>query len=306
MTTAPAKPHEHWRLSSTSTLDVREPRVMTILNITPDSFSDGGAHERPDAAASAAILAVQEGADLLDVGAESTRPGAERIPAEAQLARLLPAIRAIRDAGVILPITVDTTLAGVAEACLDAGATAINDVSGGTEDPNLLALAAERRVGIVLMHRLAPPDRDSYSDRYRSAPSYDGGVVASVKDSLARSLERAVKAGIAPEAVLLDPGLGFGKTVEQNLELVRRTGEFLALGRPILSGASRKSFVGRAGATPGQEPDPPAARDAASVAFSVLHFVNGASVFRVHATAMHVRAVRAAHAALPSDRWASR
>lgn len=268
---------------------------MAILNVTPDSFSDGGVLTSAGDAADAAKRAADEGADMLDVGGESTRPGAARIPAAEQIDRVVPAIEAIRRAGVDVPVSIDTTLASVARAALDAGADAINDVSAGTEDDEMLPLAAERGCGIILMHRLRAPDQDAYSDRYERAPEYTD-VVADVRTALGDSLARATAAGIDPASVVLDPGLGFGKSVEQNLELIRRTGEIVSLGRPVLSGISRKSFVGRVSL--GRDSDP-SERLEGSLALGVVHLLAGARLFRVHDAGAHARALSAAWAALP-------
>jgi len=269
---------------------------MTILNATPDSFSDGGELSTADRMVNAAQQAETDGADMLDIGGESTRPGADRIDAEEQIRRVVPAIRAIRDARITLPISVDTTLSRVAEAALDAGADAINDVSGATEDHTMLPLAAERRCGLILMHRLRPPGADRYSDRYAATdrPEYPGGVVGAVRAALQERLDAAAGGGIDAASVVLDPGLGFGKTVEQNLELIRGTPDLLELGRPILGGASRKSFVGRLAAGQDRDPPPPAERDTASIVFTIAHLRAGARLFRVHATRAHAEALRCA------------
>ncbi|MEM8836030.1 MAG: dihydropteroate synthase, partial [Planctomycetota bacterium] len=235
--------------------------------------------------------AIEEGAHVIDVGGESTRPGSERVPTDEQLARVIPVIRAIRETGLDTPITIDTTRVAVARAALDAGADAINDVSGATEEPAMLRLAAERGCGIVLMHRMTTPTRDVYSTQYEREPDYAGDVVASVRAALQDLLARALDLGVREEAILLDPGLGFGKSVEQNLELIRETHRLCELGRPVLSGASRKSFVG---AISGVED--PAMRDEASAIVSVLHRQAGAGVFRVHAVGPHARALRIAGA----------
>src|ERR1051326_8059721 len=215
---------------------------MAILNLTPDSFSDGGACPTVESAVAAARRAAEEGADILDLGGESTRPGAARVPSDEQVRRVIPVLRAIRADGsrlATIPISIDTTLIPVARAALDAGASIINDVSAGIEDPAILDLAAERRSGLVLMHRLAPPDRDSYSDRYEQRPQYDD-VVRTVRDFLASRAALAESRGVARSSIVLDPGLGFGKTVEQNLELIRRTPELAALGNPILDRKSTR------------------------------------------------------------------
>lgn len=271
---------------------------MAILNATPDSFSDGGRHLDPERAAAAADLFVADGADMLDVGGESTRPGAARVDEAEQIRRVVGVIEAVRAAGVAVPISVDTTRRAVAEAALDAGADAINDVSGGEDDSHraggMLALAAERGCGIVLMHRLAPPSEDRFSDRYDAPPEY-GDVVGEVAGYLAQRADAAVAAGCDRSAVVLDPGLGFGKTVEQNADLARGTARLCSLGCPILAAASRKSFVGRLSMGPGDtEPAPPEARLGGSVAFSIVQMLGGARLFRVHDVRQQAEALRAA------------
>ncbi|MCH8509882.1 MAG: dihydropteroate synthase [Phycisphaerales bacterium] len=282
---------------------VDRPRLLTILNLTPDSFADGGRLPTPAHAAEAARRAADAGADALDMGAESTRPGAARVLADEQIRRLVPAIEAVRAAGIDLPITADTTLAPVARAALDAGADAINDVAAGAEDHAILALAAERRCAIILMHRLAPPAADRYSDRYDAPPDYPDGVVPAVRSFLEARAAAALAAGVPADRIVLDPGLGFGKSVDQNLELIRATPDLCRLGHPILSALSRKSFVGRAGL--GQDSDP-SQRLPATLALSVLHLHAGARLFRVHDTAEHRQALDAAWRCLPTtDRPAS-
>lgn len=282
-----------WRVSPRLTLDLDRPKVMAILNTTPDSFSDGGRHLALAAALERARTAAAEGADVLDIGGESTRPGAARVSAEEQIARVAPVIREIRAHGLFPgPITVDTTLAAVARAALDAGADGVNDVSAGLDDPGMLPLVAERGCGVVLMHRLVPPDRDRYSDQHEGPPEYRN-VVEFVRTFLADRLAAAVAAGVRADAIVLDPGLGFGKTVEQNLELIRGTGRLVELGRPVLSGISRKSFAGRVGL--GRD-SAPSERLASSLALGVLHLAHGARLFRVHDVRAHVEALRAAWA----------
>ena len=272
---------------------------MRILNATPDSFADGGEHLDPGKAADAAARAVDAGADLLDVGGESTRPGAEAVDEAGQIARVVPVIAAIRGRGIEVPITIDTTRATVADAALRAGADAVNDVSGGRDDPAMLGLVARRDVGIVLMHRLRAPARDSYSNAYDTEPTYEGGVVAAVRLALGAAADAARSAGVDPRGIVLDPGLGFGKTVEQNLDLVRGTPALLELGYPILSGLSRKSFVGAtlAAATGADQPPAPADRVWGSVGLSVTHLGLGASIFRVHDVGEHRGALDTAWAA---------
>lgn len=288
-----------WRLAPGRELRLDVPRVMGILNVTPDSFSDGGEHARVEDALAAAARMVGEGADVIDIGGESTRPGAARVGAVEQIRRVAPVIRGIRSQGVAHPgrvlVTVDTTLSEVAGAAIDAGADAINDVSAGTEDDAMLALAAERGVGIVLMHRLRALGVDVYSHQHAQPPAYEGGVVESVKRYLSERARAALAAGIAREAIVLDPGLGFGKSVAQNLELVDRTGEIAALGFPVLSGLSRKSFTAVYG---GMGTDAPAReRVRPTLELSVRHLRVGASIFRVHDVREHVAALRAAEGA---------
>lgn len=282
-----------WQVSPTRAVHLDRPRLLAILNITPDSFADGGRLPTPVHAADTARRAADEGADALDLGAESTRPGADRVPAAEQIRRLIPAVEAIRSAGIGLPITADTTLAPVARAALEAGADAINDVAAATEDDAMLALAADRACAIVLMHRLAPPAADRYSDAYQAPPAYPRGVTTEVASFLHARAAAALAAGVPADRILIDPGLGFGKSVEQNLDLIRATPDLLALGFPMLSALSRKSFVGRVGLGRDSAPDE---RLPATLALSVLHLHAGARVFRVHDTAPHRQALDAAWA----------
>jgi dihydropteroate synthase len=314
-----------WRIGGGRALAVDQPRVMAILNVTPDSFSDGGELATVGAVVEAARRAVEAGAAVLDIGGESTRPGAARVSVEEQIARVVPAIRAIRGVSggrdgelVAVPISVDTTRAAVAMAALDAGADIVNDVSGATEDTGMLRLVAERGAGLVLMHRVYAPDRDRYSTAYKAADApIAGDVVEHVARGLRALLGRAVDAGVAAESIVLDPGLGFGKTVEQSLELIRRTGELCQVGRPVLSGISRKSFVGAVstggsgGGSAGADasggsgaggggraasPLSPKERLPGTLALSVEHLRAGARLFRVHDVAEHVMALNAAWA----------
>ena len=261
---------------------------MGIVNATPDSFSDGGLHLDPERAVSHGVSLVDAGASIIDVGGESTRPGADRIAPTEQIDRVVPVIgslrAALRERDVV--ITVDTTSAEVADAALDAGADAVNDVSGGTEDPQMLGLIAQRDVGIVLMHRLAPPDLDSYSDRYDSEPQY-GDVVRAVTEALADRIREAEAAGIEPGSIMVDPGFGFGKSVEQNFALMRGLDEVIRLGRPVLVGLSRKSFLG---ATTGTSD--PGDRDLESAVAAMLLGPPNGLVQRVHDVAGHQRALK--------------
>lgn len=285
-----------WRLSADRSVALDRPVLMGILNVTPDSFFDGGTLQDTESAVRRAVRMIADGADILDLGAESTRPGAERVQVAEQIRRLLPALAAIRAACPNIPISIDTTLPKVAEAALSAGADAINDVSGGVEsNDEMLFLAAERGAAIVLMHRLRAPGEDRYSDQYQSTPAYDD-VVATVGAFLAERAQRAMRAGVRPEGILLDPGLGFGKSVEQNLELIARTPELIARAGnpgqvfPLLSALSRKSFVGRVSLGRDSSPEE---RLPGTLALSVAHRAVGAAVFRVHDVAEHRAALAA-------------
>ncbi|MBX3358504.1 MAG: dihydropteroate synthase [Phycisphaeraceae bacterium] len=289
-----------WRVSAARRVSLARPVVLAILNLTPDSFSDGGTYPTIESALEGARAAVGLGADALDIGGESTRPGARAVPEEEQIRRTAPLIAAIRrERGLDhVPITIDTTRSAVAAAAIEAGADGINDVSGGTEDEGMLRLAAGAGAGVVLMHRLATPERDVYSDRYgANEPDYSGagGVVGAVRAFLAARVGAALAAGVAREGIVVDPGLGFGKTVGQNLELIRRTGELASLGYPVLSGLSRKSFTARAGGL--AEGTPARERLAPTIALTVAHLAAGARIFRVHDVGPVVEALRAAEAA---------
>lgn len=288
------RPPLAWRLGDERELTLDVPRVIAIVNVTPDSFSDGGTHADVSSVVDFARRAVADGADMLDIGGESTRPGAQRVDAAQQIERVVPAIAAIRAAGISVPISIDTTRAAVAAAALDAGANAINDVSAGSEDDGMFALAASRRCGVILMHRLRPPDADVYSTEHRAPPHYDaaqGGVLGVVREYLRGRTAAAIASGVDPRAIVLDPGLGFGKDVAQNIELASRMGELMDLGHALLSAASRKSFVGKVSGV-----DEPARRVMGSVAISVAHALAGVRLFRVHDVAAHAQALRVAHA----------
>jgi dihydropteroate synthase len=289
-----------WRLAHDRAIPLDRPRLMAIVNVTPDSFYAGSRACAVGPALAVARRAVDEGADLLDIGGESTRPGSDRVGEPEQLARVLPLVEAIRRADgplARIPISIDTTLPGVAEAALGAGADALNDVSGATEHPEILGVAAAHGAGLVLMHRARPPAADSFSDEYAGDPPRYDEVVSEVAAFLRARAEAALGAGVAPASIVLDPGLGFGKTVDQNLQLLRRSAELASLGYPVLSAASRKSFVGRAGCPESPRTDP-ADRLPASLAFSVLHLGAGARIFRVHDVAPQRQALLAAWAIL--------
>ena len=261
--------------------------IMAIINVTPDSFSDGAQHNDLHRACAFAQLCIDDGAHILDIGGESTRPGAAPVSVDEQIARTQPVIaRLAKNLPTTLAISIDTTHAIVAEAALDAGATIINDVSAGQDDPNMFALVARRKCGYVLMHRLCEPSKDSYSDQYTDAPNYSD-VVSQVCAWLQARAHLAEAAGIARESIAVDPGLGFGKTVEQNFSLIARMREIVALGYPVVASASRKSFLG---AVTGESQ--PSARVVASVAAALEMAQAGVAVVRAHDIRAHADAFR--------------
>jgi dihydropteroate synthase len=283
-------------MSPSRVLVLDRPRIMGVLNLTPDSFY-AGSRVSAAGAVRAAAEALAAGADLLDLGGESTRPGAARVSADEQVRRTAGAIAAVRASlGDGFGITIDTTLTEVARAAFDAGADALNDVAGGTEDPGLLPLCARQRRGVILMHRRLPPERDAYSTDYPAEPAFDGGVVESVRSFLEARAGEARAAGIDGRAIVVDPGLGFGKSVAQNLELIAGTPRLASLGYPVLSALSRKSFTAAAAGLP--EGSPPEARLAPTLALSLEHVRRGAAIVRVHDVGAHAAALRAA-AAVP-------
>ena len=258
-------------------------RVMAVLNVTPDSFSDGGDLASPELAVRHGLQALQAGADLLDVGGESTRPGAERVTEAEERRRVLPVVEQLAAAGAV--VSVDTMRAGLAAAALDAGAQLVNDVSGGLADAEMLTLVAEREVPFVVMHW-----RGHSTDMQQRA-RYDD-VVAEVRGELAERLAACEAAGIDLQRVLVDPGLGFAKQAEHSWALLRDLPALASLGCPLLVGASRKGFLGALLADADGAPRPPRERDAASAALTVLASQAGAWAVRVHDVAPSADAVR--------------
>ena len=268
-------------------------KLMGVVNVTPDSFSDGGEFLNAERAIAHGQELAAQGADIVDVGGESTRPGAEAVGAAAELERVGPVVAALAgDGGPGVPVSIDTSKRAVAEAALDAGAAIVNDVTALRGDPEMASLCAERGCGLVLMHMLGDP-RTMQDD-----PRYDD-VVDDVKAFLAERIEGAVAEGVAEERIWVDPGIGFGKSVEHNLELTLRLGELRELGRPIVYGSSRKSFIGKLTGAPVD------ARLGGTIASSVLAYARGADVLRVHDAGPLRQALTVAEAILDPERAGS-
>ncbi len=254
------------------------PKVMGIVNVTPDSFSDGGLAGTLEGAVAHAMHLVAEGADLLDLGGESSRPGAEPVPLDEELRRVIPVVEALRPL-ITVPISVDTTKAEVARQALRAGASIINDIRGLDGDPDLSRLVAEAGAGVVLMHMAGTP-RTMQVD-----PRYDD-VVREVRDDLARRIQRAEASGIPRDRIAIDPGIGFGKSLAHNLELLRNLDRFANLGCTLLVGTSRKGFLGTLTGRPVGD------RATASVVSSLAAVARGANVVRVHDVGPMVDAIK--------------
>ena len=282
-----------WRCRDVSFDLAERPRVMGILNVTPDSFSDGGRYMDANAAQARGLELLAQGADLLDLGGESTRPGSPDVPADEQWRRLEPVLVGLRAAQPEAALSIDTRSADVARRALALGACIVNDVSA-LSDPDMAGVVAEAGAGLVLMHMRGTPatmQRDT---------AYDD-VSAEVATYLRLALARAEAAGVAREAVALDPGIGFGKSAQGSLELLARLPELAVLGRPVVVGASRKSFLARLTDDEG----PPQDRLAAGLAAAAIAVFEGAHILRVHDVAETVRAVRIAAAAREARRHSS-
>ena len=257
----------------------RRALVMGIINATPDSFSDGGSFLDPQAALAHGLRMVAEGAEILDVGGESTRPGAQGVSADEEIQRVLPVIRALRRESRVL-ISIDTSKAAVARAALDAGADIINDVTGLRGDPDMSALAASSKAGVVIMHMQGEPRTMQVS------PAYDD-VVSEVGEFFRQALAGAIASGIDPMCIALDPGIGFGKSPEHNRRLLAELSAFLPLGRPLLVGVSRKSFLGWLAGSAAMDD-----RFWPGVALTSLCRERGARILRVHDVKPHTEALR--------------
>jgi dihydropteroate synthase len=272
-------------------LPVADPSIMGVVNVTPDSFSDGGRFLDAERAIEHGRSLIAEGADVVDVGGESTRPGAESVSADEELRRVVPVVEGLARAGAT--VSIDTSKVAVAEAALEAGAAMVNDVTAFGAEPELADLCAERDCDVVLMHMQGTPRT------MQEAPTYDD-VVDDVRAFLAERLEFATSRGIAEERVRLDPGIGFGKTLDHNLELLRRLGELGDLGRPLVVGTSRKSFIGKiTGREVGE-------RLGGTIASCVIAYANGAEMLRVHDVAPVRDALLVAGAILGVREWATR
>jgi dihydropteroate synthase len=261
-------------------------RVMGVVNVTPDSFSDGGEFLDPAAAIAHGRRLAAEGADILDIGGESTRPGAQPVDADEEIRRVLPVIESLADAGA--RISVDTTKVEVAASALEAGASIVNDVSAFRFAPELAGVVAKAGVECCLMHMLGEP-RTMQED-----PRYDD-VVSDVKAFLEERMDFAIAAGVREDRIWLDPGIGFGKTLDHNLELLRRLDEIVALGRPVVVGTSRKSFLGKLTGRPEKERLP------GTIATNVLALERGARIFRVHDVGEVAEALTVAAATLSGE-----
>ncbi len=304
VTTAASRTISDWRLRTRSLSLGARTLVMGVVNITPDSFSDGGLFLDPETAVAHALMLLDEGADLIDLGAESTRPGsragggsgpqkAPTVSADEEQARLLPVLKGILRERPDAIVSVDTYKAATARAALEAGAEIVNDVSGFAWDVAMAAVCAEFGAGLVLMHTRGRPEE------WRTQPQLESdALLAAVNKGLSASLEAATSAGIPPEAIVLDPGYGFGKRFDENYSLLARQAELLALGRPLLAGVSRKSFLGHTLAAINDGGSLVEARENASLAAMTAAILHGASIVRVHSVRPAVEAARIADAIL--------
>ncbi len=253
--------------------------IMGVLNVTPDSFSDGGAYLEVDSAIVHARSMVADGATILDIGGESSRPGAEPVPIDVELNRVLPVIRALKSEQLDIPISIDTTKAEVAQKALEAGAHIINDITALQGDPAMADVASEMDAGVILMHMKGTPRT------MQQSPFYED-VVKDIYDNLENWIDRSVDKGIEPNRIIIDPGIGFGKTTEQNIQILKKLSVFKQLNRPILIGTSRKSFIGKLLDLPVTD------RVEGTIATVCWSIVQGADIVRVHDVKAVSRAVK--------------
>ena len=257
--------------------------VMGILNVTPDSFSDGGSYLRRDSAVEQALAMERDGADIIDVGGESTRPGAEKVSVKEEIQRVVPVIEEITKR-VQIPVSIDTYKSAVAEAAVSAGASMINDISGLRFDPQMPSIAALHKIPVVIMHIKGTPENMQKNPVYTS-------LISEIMDYLREGIHIAMQAGIPGDRIILDPGIGFGKTVEHNLEIIQRLNEFEGFEKPVLLGHSRKSFIGRI-----LDDLPVTDRLEGTAAAAAIGIFNGANIIRVHDVKEMVRVARVADA----------
>ena len=268
------------------------PLVMGIINVTPDSFSDGGECLDRDAAVSRALTMISDGAAIIDVGPESTKPGSQSVTADEQIRRAIPVIESIRSRDADIAISIDTCSADVARAALLVGADMVNDTSAMGDDPRMVEVVADAKAAVVLMHRRGTP----LTMQERDGPHYDD-VIGEICDYLCERRDFAERRGVKPSRIVLDPGIGFGKRVEQNLMILRFLDRFVALGQPLLIGASRKRFIGTE-----LRLDDPKRRDAGSLACAVVAAIAGSSIIRTHDVCGTIEAIRIFDAIRRSER----
>ena len=255
--------------------------LMGILNVTPDSFSDGGAFDTPEKAFEQAKAMILSGVDIIDIGGESTRPFSKEVAPNEELKRVIPVIQKIRKFNEDIPISIDTRHAQVAREAIKAGADIINDVSGFDRDLNMIDTVAELQVPVIIMHSKSSPETMQVN------PVYEKNIIDTICENLASKTERAINSGIKPENIIIDPGIGFGKTIEHNLEIIKRINEFKSLGFPVLIGVSRKSVIANIINLPPEE------REEANIALNSYLAINGANILRIHDVEKHVRAFKA-------------
>jgi len=277
-----------WEFAGHS-IDCSKPVLMGIVNVTPDSFSDGGKFFNTGDAVAQALKLVTDGADILDIGGESTRPGSEPVTIDLEIERVIPVIRGIRDAGIKVPISIDTRKLEVAEKAVDAGAVIINDVTALRDNPEIGSLVSERNLGLVLMHMQGRPQS------MQENPHYDD-VIAEISEFFLERLDFAQSRGVKPENIVLDPGIGFGKLLEHNLTIIAECGRFLEIGRPVLIGTSRKRFIGE---ILDRKVDK---RLFGTIGSCVAALYSGARIFRVHDVGPVREAIEVAWSVLKSTR----
>jgi dihydropteroate synthase len=277
----------HWRVGGNVIDLTNRAMLMGVLNVTPDSFSDGGEFLATEAAVKHGVEMARSGAEIIDVGGESTRPGATPVPPNEEMERVVPVIQQLAQVAPV-HISVDTSKSEVARAAIEAGAAIINDVTGGRGDSRMLALAAEKRVALIIMHMQGTPQTMQLNPTYRD-------VVGEVADFFRQQFAQAVRSGVDPMCIAFDPGIGFGKTLEHNLELLANLPRLRAENRPLVVGVSRKSFLGKI-------PGLPSDRASATAALTSLLRERGAHVLRVHDVTANVNTLRATEALLAATR----